>query len=424
MLTVAILVFGAKLVAAAKEMAVAWRYGTGVEVDAYLLAFTIVTWIPSMVIGVGTVIFVPRLVALALDVPQRSRFVPELNGTFLLLGVVITLLSLAIGPWLVELIAGNLAIEARQQTRATVIQLSPLALLIVVSGLCAFRLQARERQGYTFLEAMPSLGVLIFVLLAPPAAGIGPLVAGTLAGGLLQVVWSFAMLRRADGGLGGLAFAHVSPQWRLVYGAFGVMALGQLAMGFSNPIDQYYATRVGDGAVATLGYANRIVFLATGLGAVAIARALLPVVSEAAARGDFWLGRSQTIRWSGLMLGAGGLSLMLGWALAPWMVELLFQRGAFGVDDTERVSRVLRIGLLQLPFFFSGIVLVQWIVALGRYHYLFYLSAVVVTVKVVLNELLIDLLGLDALMYSTAAMYALSWASHMLIVRASGARGE
>lgn len=415
-MTVAVLVFGAKLVAAAKEMAVAWRYGISSALDAYLLAFTIVSWVPVMIASVGTVVFVPRLVGLIDKPAERSRFVAELNGAFVLIGLVAALISVALGPSIVGLVAGNLPGATRNQTVGLMLQLAPLALLMVLSAYLAMRLQAREKQGYNFLEAMPALGILVFVLLSPGGLEAGPLVWGTLIGALLQLAWSLRMVRRADGALGKFVFVHRSPHWQTAYAAVSVMALGQLVLGFSTPIDQFYAAQVGEGAIAAFGYANRVVSLATGLGAVAIARALLPVLSEAAARGEWRLGYLHATRWSMLMLVAGALAIPLGWLLAPWAVQILFERGAFGAEDTRQVAQTLKIGLFQLPFFFSGIVLVQWIVARRNYRFLLVTAIVAVVSKVFLNELLVERRGLDAVMYATAGMYAISWLLQLLFL--------
>lgn len=416
MASVALFLVGAKLVAAAKEVAVAWRYGIGAEIDAYLLAYTVVTWVPVMVASVGAAVFVPRLVGLARGSRERERFASELNGTFVLIGSAAFVFSIVLGPPLVEFIAGELPDSTRRLAATLVVPLSPIAPLIVLASLAALRLQALERQAYTFLEAMPAVGILVFVVLAPSGSSIGPLIWGTVAGTVLQALWSARMLRGAEGSLGAVRFSHRSGNWSALYGAAGLMALGQLVLGFATPIDQYYAARSGAGAVATLGYASRVLSLAMGLGAVAIARALLPVLSEAKARGKLALGRRQALQWTSLMLGLGAAVVGLGWMLAPWVVALLFERGEFAADDTRRVVDALRIGLFQLPFFFSSIVLVQWIVALGNYRFLLLVAAGAIVVKVAFNEATVDTLGLHAVLWATTAMYAFSWALQALHV--------
>jgi putative peptidoglycan lipid II flippase len=417
MFSVAALVFAAKLISMAKEKAVARRFGVSGEVDAYLLAFTLVTWLPVILWSVGNVVLVPRLVTSANKPSEQADFVAELNGITLLLGLLATLLIVVIGPWLVGLIAGSWDATTQQLVRTFIWQLAPIALLQVVIGFLSIRLLAREKQGYTFLEAMPAFGILAFVLLAPPEIGPATLVWGTLAGVGLQVGLLMQMTRKVHRGLGRIAFSHRSPQWEGIYAAFGVMIIGQLMMGLATPIDQVFGARLGEGAIATLGYANRFIALLTGLGATAIARALLPVLSETVAKREFELGREQTFKWAKLMLCAGGLTVVISWFFAPTVVALLFERGAFTAKDTAIVANALQFGLLQLPFYFSGVVLMQWIAARNRLSFLALLAFANVGIKILVAMLLIPVLGIQGIQLSSAAMYFVSMCGCVYVAR-------
>jgi peptidoglycan biosynthesis protein MviN/MurJ (putative lipid II flippase) len=419
-LSVGAFVMAAKLVAAAKEIAVAARYGVSGVVDSYMLAFTIATWLPTIVVSVGTMVLVPRLVALPRGGSDRAGFLGELNGTVLMLGLALVAITAVAGPLLVPLMSVGLSSTSQAATRAMVIQMAPMALLTLAAGLMAIRLQSTERHSYTLAEAAPALGVLIFVSLSSMRSDPQPLVLGTLAGAAVQVVWCSRMSQRAEGTLGGLSLQHRSAQWAGMYGALSVMAIGSVAMGLTTPVDQLFAARVGEGSVAALGYANRVISLLTGLGAVAMGRALLPVLSDAAASGQFELGRTHAVRWAWLMLGAGSLTAAIGWKLAPWGVSLLFERGSFSAADTDVVARILRASLLQLPFYFAGIVLVQWISVLGRFRVLLYVAIAAIAIKAALNAALIHPFGTAGIALSTAAMYALSFLMQMAIVRRSG----
>src|SRR5678815_3329780 len=144
-----------------------------------------------------------------------------------------------------------------------------------------------------------------------------------------------------------------------------LMVSGQLLISASIPIDQGFAARLGEGAVASLGYANRIITLLSGIGTIVVGRALLPVLSSAVADGEFDLGRRQALQWSALL----GISATIGsaiiWFIAPELIQLLFQRGAFSAAAAAAVTHLLRWGLLQLPFYFAGIALVQWYAAMA-----------------------------------------------------------
>jgi len=398
-----VLVLLAKVCVAAREIVIAWRYGISAEVDAYQLALTVITWLPMALSGVVTVVLVPRLVALR-NSREKEAFIEELNGTLLLAGLLLTLALAFLGPHLVRLVGAGLSSRTRELAQIASWQLAPTAVAIVLGGYFGARLQAREHYAFSITEAGPAVFVLLFVLFLPKPS-LMPLLWGTLAGYLTYVVWLVRMTKAADAPLGSLIFKHRSAQWGGIYGPLSTMVLAQFLMTVTLPLDQAFAASLGDGAIATLGYVNRIITLVTGLGSVVLARALLPVLSETASQDQHKLGQGQALKWACLMFAMGALIAVVGWALAPTGVRILFQRGAFHADDTLIVSQVLCYGLLQLPVFLAGMVLVQSYAAAARFSAILKINFTALIVKVVLNALLIRWLGLLGIMLATAAMY-------------------
>jgi murein biosynthesis integral membrane protein MurJ len=413
---IGLLVVGAKLFVIAREMAIAWRYGVSGVVDAYQLSLTITTWVPLMLTSTATVVLVPRLVALHRDPTSYRGFVAQLNGTMLILAVGILLLTILGAPFAVDLLAGELSEPTQALVRRMARFLAPVAALSIVAGYLTTRLQARERYGYSVVDAAPALIVAIFVLAAPVDNPSDPLIWGTLIGFVLQVVWLGYMVQSSDRPIGAFRFRQKRRDWRPLYVPLLVMFLGQLVLTTSTPLDQGFASRLGEGAVAVLGYATRLVSLIVGFGSVVVARALLPVLSGAVADGETALGARQTVVWAWLLFFLGSGIAVVGWVLAPWAVALVFERGAFTAADTETVASVLRAALLQLPFYFGGLALVQWYAASNRYHVLLWVAGLALAVKVTMNALLIEPLGLEGLMVATAAMYGISFAVQFVFV--------
>lgn len=401
-------VLAAKSVVAAREVVVAWRYGVSGIVDAYQLSFTLTAWLPMIACSIGTNVLVPRLIGFR-DREERAQFTSELHTLVLVTGIGLTLLTVLIGPSVTAWFGQQLSASTQALSATMVRQMAPLALLIVLAGYHAIRLQARERHAYNFLEAAPSAGVIVFLLLAPPELGASPLIWGTVAGAAAQAVILARMTRAADAAPSGLSLALRAPAWRSVYGALGIMGVGQLVMATAVPIDQFFAAALGDGALPTMGYANRLIGLATGVGAVILARALLPVLSDVAADGGHALGRHQVLQWSWMMLAAGAGVAAMGWLIAPLGVALLLERGAFSADHTREVACVLRFGVIQLPFYFAGIALVQWFAAFGRYDLLLGAATLGIAAKIGLNYLLAAPFGLAGIMMATGGMYAVSF---------------
>ena len=77
-------------------------------------------------------------------------------------------------------------------------------------------------------------------------------------------------------------------------------------------------------------------------------------------------------------------------------------------SDTQAVAEVLRWGMVQLPFYFSGLVLLQLLASQGRYGTIALFAASNLVVKLVLNPALSVRMGIAGIALATALMYAWS----------------
>ena len=164
-LVVIALVGLAKVLGALKESAMAWRYGIGGVADAYQFAFTAVTWIPSSLVSVCSIMLVPFLASTYTQAIRAERqFLSEVNGAALLLGVLLSVLCFSAAEPLIEAIGSNLAVSTRQMAVSLATLMSPLAALALINGVLATRLQATGRHVNVLLEGLPPLVLLGFLL--------------------------------------------------------------------------------------------------------------------------------------------------------------------------------------------------------------------------------------------------------------------
>lgn len=407
---VAVFLLLGKAAGAFKEMAVAYRYGVSEVVDAYQFTMTLANWLPVTLVGALSVVLIPVLVrSRDDDAATRRRFLAELHGWVVLLGVGLAGLIYIAWPWVLEWAGAGLDAETRRMSSQLTLAFAPAALLTLISGLSAARLRARERYINTLLDSVPAVVILIWVLLAVTAPDVGPLLWGTLVGYAIQSVWLLRLANRANGGWGRLRLGFNAHYWPDLVKAAGVMLVGQIAMSFVGPIDQYTAANLGANANATLGYAARLLSLLLGLGAASVGRAALPVLADVQRRGDASRARQLALKWSVLMALAGAVVMAVGWLLAPWMVSLLFERGAFSAQDTQRVAEVMRWGLLQLPFYFGVLVLVQLLASQNRYRIMAAIAIANFLLKAAMNYVLAPVMGVSGIMLATSLMYALSY---------------
>lgn len=415
---VAVFLILGKAAGAIKEMAVAYRYGISDAVDAYQFTMTMATWLPVTIVGVLSVVLIPVLVRLRREGgAERDVFVSELQGWTLLGGLVLAGLTWLAWPYVLAWLGPGLPGAVARMTHELLWAFVPVSAILLIAGISAARLRAHERHVNTLLDSVPAVTTLGWVMLA--AAGgdqVGPLLWGTLVGYIIQAVWLAWLAARADQGFWGAPRLSLrSPHWPELMSAAGVMLIGQVAMSFVNPLDQYAAANLGSNANATLGYASRLLSLVLGIGAVSVGRAALPVLADVQHRGDARRARSMALKWSWMMVGAGIAPVALGWALAPWGVALLFERGAFTAQNTEAVAGVLRWGLLQLPFYFGVLILVQLLASQNRYRIMALIAVANFLLKAVLNAVLAPRMGTEGIMLATSLMYFLSFVCYTAV---------
>lgn len=414
---VAVFLLLGKAAGAIKEMAVAYRYGVSDAVDAYQFTMTMATWLPVTIVGVLSVVLIPVLVRLRrADVAERNLFIRELQGWVGAAGIALALLTWFAWPQVVGVLGQGLSARVGDMTGQLLVAFAPVSALLLVAGISAARLRAQERHVNTLLDSVPAVATLAWVMLAASADGVGPLLWGTLVGYAIQTVWLAWLAARADGGFWGAPRLTLqSPHWPELLGAAGVMLIGQVAMSFVGPLDQYAAANLGANANATLGYASRLLSLVLGIGAVSVGRAALPVLADVQARGDTARARGMALKWSVLMVAAGAAAVAVGWILAPWGVSVLFQRGAFTAENTQAVAHVFRWGLLQLPFYFGVLILVQLLASQNRYRVMAAIAVANFALKAVLNTVLAPRMGAAGIMLATSLMYLLSFACYLLV---------
>ncbi|MGB6105225.1 MAG: lipid II flippase MurJ, partial [Pusillimonas sp.] len=263
-----------KAAGAFKEMAVAYRYGVSDAIDAYQFTMVMANWLPVTIVGALSVVLIPVLVRTRYDdKASRARFLGELQGWMIACGTVLAVATYIAWPWVLEWGGAGLPEQARRMSGDLLFAFAPAALLTLMTGLSAARLRAHERHINTLLDSVPAVVILVWVLLAATVDDVGPLLWGTLIGYAIQSAWLLWLAAKADGMWGRPRLGLSAHQWPDLVKAAGVMLLGQIAMSFVGPIDQYTAAGLGANANSTLGYASRLLSLLLGVGAASVGRA-------------------------------------------------------------------------------------------------------------------------------------------------------
>lgn len=414
MLTVTFLVLLGSIARAGREVAIAYRYGVSVEVDAYLFVFNLVNWPLAVWFAILTVVVVPLAARIRQNAPtELPMFRSELLGLSIAIGVVFTAASLWLVPVVLRAPQVGLSHQLIEAALTTVTPLAMIAPFGILVGLFSVWTMAAGKHANTLLEGVPSLCILIAIVALPIRSTL-PLVAGTLAGFGLHAMALFLLLRRV-GTVESPRLTMKSPHWQSFFKGFGIMLAGQILMSMTTLIDQFFAGQLGDGNIATLNYANRILALIMGVGALAVSRTTLPIFSKNQALESSQMPKLAK-RWVWRLFAIGLAVVVLVWLTSPMIVNVFFERGAFSSKNSQAVVALLRVCLPQIPFYVSGIVLTSYFASCGAYRVLFLSSLLALFVKLFASYALINQWGLNGLPFSTCLMYAATFTLLLLML--------
>ena len=395
-----------KVVGAAKEMAIAWRYGISSVVDAYIFMLNLIGWPIAVWFSILSVVLLPLYARLKLEFPHElPQFRSELLGVTLILGAGLALAYSFLIPILLKSgwlgLSGEALNHALEMINGMAI-VGPLGLII---SFFSASLLASGTHRNTLFEAIPAATLLVFLIIQSSPM-VESLVIGTTVGYLLHAVaLGISLFRRGE--LSTIRISQTSYAWKLFWTNLGIMSIGQALSGFTSLVDQFFAAGLVEGSLATLGYSNRILALILGLGATTLSRAALPVFSDVMVQGG---EKSQTLAKQ-LTLWIVCLSLivlLVSWVLSPWGVRVLFERGAFTANNTQSVTEILRLSLFQVVFYFPSLVLIALLAAKGKFILIAASGGINLLSKIFFSAILAPLYGIQGLVLSTVLMYFVS----------------
>ena len=395
---------------AAKDIIIAYQFGTSDVLDAFLIAVLLPSFAVSIVAGSFASAFIPAYISLQL---REGREAAEelsqtlMTWTLIVLTGLVTVLALT-APVIVPFLGSGFSPEKLAFTGSLLLLLLPALLLKGLATVWTAVLNAGERfsvaAGIPILT--PALTVALLLVMGHQW-GIYTLVVGTLGGAFLETAVLVWHLRRLG--------IPITPRWSGwspaiadVTRQYGPMVAGALLMSSTVLVDQAMAAMLGTGSVSTLNFGSKVLSFLLAVGATGLGTAVLPHFSRMVAQRD-WIGVRHTLRTYVrlILLTTVPLTLLCVYH-SEWLVRVIFERGAFTMADTHAVSQVQAFLLLQIPLYLVGILIVRLVSALKANWILMWGCVINFLVNVVLNYVLMQWLQVAGIALSTALVYLVS----------------
>jgi putative peptidoglycan lipid II flippase len=408
-----------KIVAMAKELTVAYQFGTGDAVDAFLIAYLV----PQLVLNVVAGSLAPAFTPVYIEVRETEGAVAARRlFESATAGSVVILLALTCGlivfmPLVLRFLASGFSPGKLALTHSLFLLLCPVVLLNALVTMWTAVLNAEHRfASLAFAPVCVPLLTLVMILVSGRSWGIYALAVGTVIGFLGQCgILAVAVTRRRLPIIP--RWTGVTPAMRRVASQYLPMVAGTTLTTSSWAIGQAMAAMLPAGSVASLNYGNKVVSMISEIGSMALATAVLPHFSVMVARRE-WVAIRRTLRVYVRLIVVIAVPATVALIVAsPTIVRILFQRGAFTAGDTRLVATIQSLYLAQVPFVMIGMLFVRLASSLQRNRIFFVGAMVTLPLNVVLNLTFMRLLGVGGIALSTTLVFLFFCCYLMVSVR-------
>jgi putative peptidoglycan lipid II flippase len=337
-----------------RDVMMAAYLGAGPVAEAFLVAFSL----PNMfrrffAEGAFNMAFVPMFSKKLEGGEDAQGFARDaFNGLAAVL-IVFSILGTLAMPWLVWLMASGFAGDERFDLavlfgRISFVYILFISLVALLSGV----LNAFGR--FTEASFVPVLMNLMFIVAMLLADHWGWDMGLTLAWtvpltGVAQLAFTWVSAHRA-----GFRFSPGWPKLTPDLKRLAVIAAPAVLAGGVVQVNLLVGRQVAsftEGAVAWLSYADRLYQLPLGVVAIAVGTVLLPDLSRRLRAGDAEGGRASFNRGTEFALFLTIPAAVALMVIALPLCAVLYQRGAFGPDDTAATALALAIYGAGLPAF-------------------------------------------------------------------------
>ncbi len=336
----------------ARESLLAYQVGASGQADAYYAAFQLPDLLNYLLAGGAlSIAFLPLYTRIRTEQGEEAadRLLATVLGTLGAIALLVTLAMWLAADALVALQFPRFDADKRALTAHLTRIVLPAQLFFLAGGVVQVPLLARGRFVAAAMAPLVYNGSIIAAgLLLAPRIGVEGFSWGALVGAALGpflVPW-FDARRRVRVWL---RVAPLDPAFLRYLFVAAPLMFGQTLLTVDEWYDRWFGGLLGDGVIAHLSYARKLMQVPVAVVGQAIGAAALPTLAALYAAGK----RVELDRVVLVALQASVALAVLAaagaFAFAEPLVQLLYRHGAFNGADAQQVARLLAVFALAVP---------------------------------------------------------------------------
>lgn len=350
--TLALVIFAlvGKVFGFARESLMAYYFGAGIEVDAFVAAQKSTALLSGIVSTAITTTLIPMLakVEIAEGLNRKAYHTNNMLTLSTLGGGIFAGLGILFAPILVKLVGGRFDAAAFDLTVELTRVGMPVIIFSAIVGVLVGFLQSEGKFAATGAIAIPlNVVYIVYMVVLSGQFGIKGLTIASVLGILAQII--FLLPSAIKSKFKYFFVFDIKDKFVLNALALCVPVLFSVAINDVNVIvNTNLASGLAEGTVAVLNYANKLNLLILGVFVSAITAVVFPILSREFSSGRMDRGKaamSASTKFIMLITIPAMVGLIV---LAQPIVEIAFMRGEFDQASANLTSSALRFYSLSL----------------------------------------------------------------------------
>jgi len=406
---ISILTFLSRILGVVRDSLIAVCFGASFQSDAFFIAFRPFDLARKLFSeGILSISFIP-VFSETLEKKGRSQAAALVFSFFFffsIVGILIVLSGIFFAPLLIKIIAPGF-IGHSYQYGLTLILLKimlPYVFFILITALCIGVLNAFGKFGIPAVAPLVfNLTVIMFTLFISkrfnvPVIGLA---IGVTAGGILQLVIQIPLMIRL--GMLKISFSRLFHPGVLKIAKIMIPSMiGAASYHINIMVASFFTSRLDEGSVSFVYYADRLVQFPLALFAVSVATVLLPEISKKNVLGQLdEIGElfSQGVKLVFFITIPAMAGLM---ALNEPIIGVLFGYGAFHAAAVQKTAGCLFFLAIGLWAFTGVRLFVTLYYSLMNISIPFYSGIITIGLNLILCPILMNLSGLNGIVLSVS----------------------
>ncbi|NIK91891.1 virulence factor MviN [Mangrovimonas sp. CR14] len=405
---VAIITILVKFVGFYKEVKVAEEFGLSELLDTFYIALLIPGLINQVFLISFKSVFIPNYIAELKEKKEAASFQTVSFVITIGLGLIFTLISFFFTDFYLDIFFPD---HTESYYGLVKIQFHYLAPCLVIWGLNALLsgiLNIFDEFKYSSVyPILTSILMLVCLLGFQNILQERVLAVGMLLGSLAEFIFLLIVSLRK----GIIKFStpdFTSKNTRMMLREFPARITSSFLTGMVPATDQYFAGQLAIGSITALNYGYKVPAFISAIAIVALGNVLLPYFSKLILDNkETAYERLYTII---KVLFGGILAVIIPLCfLSYFVIEILFERGAFTANDTNTVGLIQIVYFLALPFSICTDVLVRFLTGINKNTFMAVVSFISLLLNIIFNYIFMKLYGVMGIALCTTAIEALKF---------------